>query len=679
MHTARLSPRTPFLGRVDIVPHTGSERLSVWGQDVSETGMFLQTTQPFSVGDSVSVRFECDGLSVHVRAATVVWVRRFEPVNVDGRSPGIGIRFVSIDPPARAALRRLTANTMRAANDTPVAAHVTSSPPTSALPPPALTLPPLSRSIIEAAGGVRARDLEDTQDLLPPSSLPRLGSSAAQEAISLPPLQFTQVPTPARAPIVDDNLTSESRVFDGVPAAPRAVTMAPRVRSKPPTMVPVLSMTTSIVAPSAVLGSLPPADRNITQPMHSLPPADAVDVFAGWTFKKADAVAAVEPAHSTIDTEIPHLADDVELHAPSLVPMSSSDVQTMPPVGASVLQALQARMASERSVVPQPANQTIINPSILTAHTLPPSSSLDDSFNSDLHADHIDAGLDTSLYDDAELAAFSAAERSGAYTLGALPAGSVPPKRTSSLPSQVPTSSALSSSSSRRTFQVAAALLVAGCAAGGAVGVLQHLARAPVKSAASTTVAVAAPAPAAVVAPAVMPVADAEAELFGRQPKQPPVPEHVAVPEPVAAAVAAVEAPKVAEKLVEQPAEKATEKAAEKPAEKPAEPVHVAAVKPTKKAPLLARPGRLEVDLPDGGRVKKVFALASPARVVIDLEQARLPQSTVSVDDGGTRELRFGKREDGTQRVVIMLGTDDKPDTVDARLEGDRLIASWKR
>jgi hypothetical protein len=176
-----------------------------------------------------------------------------------------------------------------------------------------------------------------------------------------------------------------------------------------------------------------------------------------------------------------------------------------------------------------------------------------------------------------------------------------------------------------------------------------------------------------------MPVADAEAELFGRQPKQPPVPEHVAVPEPVAAAVAAVEAPKVAEKLVEQPAEKATEKAAEKPAEKPAEPVHVAAVKPTKKAPLLARPGRLEVDLPDGGRVKKVFALASPARVVIDLEQARLPQSTVSVDDGGTRELRFGKREDGTQRVVIMLGTDDKPDTVDARLEGDRLIASWKR
>jgi hypothetical protein len=146
----------------------------------------------------------------------------------------------------------------------------------------------------------------------------------------------------------------------------------------------------------------------------------------------------------------------------------------------------------------------------------------------------------------------------------------------------------------------------------------------------------------------------------------------------VAAAVAAVEAPKVAEKLVEQPAEKAAEKQAEK-AEKPAEPVHVAAVKPTKKAPLLARPGRLEVDLPDGGRVKKVFALASPARVVIDLEQARLPQSTVSVDDGGTRELRFGKREDGTQRVVIVLGTDDKPDTVDARLEGDRLIASWKR
>lgn len=685
MHTARLSPRTPFLGRVDIVPHTGSERLSVWGQDVSETGMFLQTTQPFSVGDSVSVRFECDGLSVHVRAATVVWVRRFEPVNVDGRSPGIGIRFVSIDPPARAALRRLTATTKQAANDTPVPAHVTSSPPSTVLPPPALTLPPLSRSIIEAAGGGRARDLEDTQDLLPPSSLPR----HTQEAISLPPLQFTQVPTPAaRAPIVDDNLTSESRVFDGVPAAPRAVTMAPRLRSKPPTQVPTLSMTTSIVAPSAVLHSLPPKDRNITQPMHSLPPADAVDVFAGWTFKKADVVAkaVVEPAHSTIDTEIPHAADDVELQTPSLLPAGTSsrdEVQTMPPVDASVLQALQARMASERSVVPQPANQTIINPSILMAHTLPPSS-LDDSFNSELDAERIDAGLDTSLDDDAALAAFSAAERSGAYTLGALPV-SLPPKRTSSLPSQVPSSSSSSSSSStsgRRTFQVAAALLVAGCAAGGAVGVLQHLARAPVPASSSTTVAVStsAVAPAAPAA-AVLPVADAEAELFGRQPQKAAVPEHVAVPESVAVAAAAVVEPAKVEapKAVDKTADKAAEKVAGKSVEKPAEPVHVAAVKPTKKAPLVARPGRLEVDLPEGGRVKTVFALASPARVVVDLEQARLPQNTVTVDDGGTREVRFGKREGGTQRVVIVLGTDDKPGTVDARLEGDRLIASWKR
>ena len=669
MNTARLNHRTPFLGRVDIVPHAGAGSLTAWGQDVSETGIFLQTTQPFAVGDNVSIRFEVDGLEVHVRAATVVWLKKFEAINIDGKPAGVGLRFVSIDPPARAALRRLTA--VKVANDTP--ANDTSVV-NSLLPQPLMPLPPLSRSIIQAAGG---RDLDDTQDLLPPSSLPR----HTGEAISLPPLQFTQVPstaTPTLVPQVrsladDVNLTSESRVFAGVPDAPRPITMLPRLRSLPPTKAPPLPMTTSIISPSAVLNSNPPLNAAVTQPMHSLPPIDAVDVFADWTFAKADGSAAVGSGIDEQAATTPPTIIDVADDAAALQLRFSSEL----------LEELGDELGDE--LTPDPT--TILNPSILEARSAPPVAA-DDSFSaSDFFAADNSARRD----DSPGLGTLNTIDDSGAYSFG--PVSVSTPPTMSAVPKASPPMSVVSIAgesrlgserrqprreSARRSVQVAAVLLVAGCAAGGVVGMMS---RASQKTAPSTSVTTAEVTDAALVAPAVMGVADAEAELFGKKRKS-PAPVHVAVAQPapvqieVPVAVLAkldapkVDAPKVAAIHVAAPnVDRAEKGEATLTSTQPA----------AKKSPLTTKPGRLEVDLPEGGRVKKVFALAGPSRVVIDFEQARLPAAPVTIGEDGTLELRFGKPDAGTQRVVIVLDSAQKPDAVDARLDGDRLIATWHR
>src|SRR5207244_9839782 len=87
MPNARLAERAPFFAEVDVVAAGLPAPRRVWGTDVSETGMFLQTTQPFRIGDRVSIRFDVAEREVHVRAAEVMWVRPFEPINVDGKLP----------------------------------------------------------------------------------------------------------------------------------------------------------------------------------------------------------------------------------------------------------------------------------------------------------------------------------------------------------------------------------------------------------------------------------------------------------------------------------------------------------------------------------------------------------------------------------------------------------------
>jgi hypothetical protein len=664
MQTARLSERTAFLGQVDVVPHTGNRRLTAWGQDVSETGMFLQTTQAMAVGDALSLRFSVEGIEVHIRAAEVVWSRKFEPINIDGKLPGVGIRFVSIDPPARAALRRLVQGGLAAQ-----ASHQAST--DSMLPAPTTTLPPLSASIIESAGG---RDLEDTQDLLPPAATRQ--TPVGGVTFSMLPFTSLDMSLPPDEP----NLSAESRVFGGVPAAPRPVTMLPRARTRPPTSTPTLTMTTEPMRQSLAPTSTPPrGERSIahTQPLFTLPPIDVVeqleqsirpqstttvmlaaplsaanddavtaansfnaddDLFAGWQF-------ALKPALSTTPSSPPAEADDGHLD-----------------VDAIVMRAMHARFDDEGPVID--------NPSVLESSTMPPHGAVEDS---------------------------------GSYSLGELPRSSQPPTMGAQaslrgldegmairhLPlaeeRDVPRTALTRDAPRRRgSWGVAAAVLLAGCAAGALVGIGTgggDASAVAVASMTTATVVPAAPTPAVAAIPAApVPQSVAEAERELREPAiaavSVPVPVAVEASEPVAVVArhelkveveAKVDA-KVDTKLDTKKvdAKKADTKAAE------------AVLTSARATTSSAKPGRVEVKLPEGGRIAKVFALGAPARVVIDLEGATLPSSPLTVGQGGAEQVRFGRPDADRQRVVVVLSGDQKPDAVDARLDGDRLIASWQ-
>ncbi len=234
MPNARLNDRAPFFAEVDVLATGTPTPRRVWGTDVSETGMFIQTTHPFRVGDRVSLRFDCEAMPVHVRAAEVMWVRPFEPISVDGSMPGVGVKFVALDPPARAALRRF------------VAPHLvdTTLPETPAneldgLPPPLASLPPITGSIVMKTTGKEFKQVI-TDEMI---------------AISLPP--FSEPPFKNTKPM-------------GTPAP---ITIGPRRLKSTPPIIQVAQA--SPPATKATMSMVPTA---------SLPPHP----LAGWTFRKEE-------------------------------------------------------------------------------------------------------------------------------------------------------------------------------------------------------------------------------------------------------------------------------------------------------------------------------------------------------------------------------------------------------
>lgn len=220
MPNSRLHPRAPFFSQVDVLAEVdvlaAEDALPrrVWGKDLSETGVFLQTTQPLHPGARVSLRFDVDGTEVHVRAAEVVWVRAFEPINVNGEAPGVGVRFLSVDPPLRAAIRRFVHKSELAASMTddsllPLPATLSA---IDAAPPPApppfpelsgplelspLSMPPVSLPPVSLPPLSMPPLSTPPASLTPRSSLPAPTSTLPSFAVSLPPFDSELMPAPA--------------------------------------------------------------------------------------------------------------------------------------------------------------------------------------------------------------------------------------------------------------------------------------------------------------------------------------------------------------------------------------------------------------------------------------------------------------------------------------------------
>lgn len=265
-HNARQTDRAPFFAEIDVLAADTPTPRRLWGADVSETGIFLQTTHPYRVGDRVALRFDLDDNEVHVRAAEVMWVRPFEPISVDGRVPGVGLRFVTVDPPARAALRRLVRleNGEHRKGDTTLPDAASQAIPSQSM--PATSLPPITQSMLARAGHP---DVERTEEMLamsiPPFTDPPRPDQrqASIDAVLAPPL-FHAPSMSFSLPPDEPALEAEARVFN-TPALdkPAAVTLGPKRASKPP--------------------SAPPASTRAS---------DAADPFQGWSFRKAPEAVA---------------------------------------------------------------------------------------------------------------------------------------------------------------------------------------------------------------------------------------------------------------------------------------------------------------------------------------------------------------------------------------------------
>ncbi len=83
-----------------------------WATDLSETGLFLQTTMALHIDDIVSLRFVLQGAKVIIAAAKVLRTRPFEPINVTGEMPGAAVEFVEVSALDKARLRRFIRETL---------------------------------------------------------------------------------------------------------------------------------------------------------------------------------------------------------------------------------------------------------------------------------------------------------------------------------------------------------------------------------------------------------------------------------------------------------------------------------------------------------------------------------------------------------------------------------------
>jgi len=73
--------------------------------NVSETGVFVQCTNPRAVGTRLALRLRLPGLEerLHCDSAEIVWSRAL--AHSDASVVGMGLRFLDLDGDSRAALR----------------------------------------------------------------------------------------------------------------------------------------------------------------------------------------------------------------------------------------------------------------------------------------------------------------------------------------------------------------------------------------------------------------------------------------------------------------------------------------------------------------------------------------------------------------------------------------------
>lgn len=154
---ARRFPRVPLHTPVRVTRLATGQTLELMAQNLSETGIFIETVIPFPVGELFKLSFpDAPEDFGEVAVARIVWRRAFTPSRPAGMPPGLGVAFLLMRPGDRRALTQL----VDAGGVQPPA------PPRGEAPRPARTAPPPADprplpSMFPATAGAAGDDVID--------------------------------------------------------------------------------------------------------------------------------------------------------------------------------------------------------------------------------------------------------------------------------------------------------------------------------------------------------------------------------------------------------------------------------------------------------------------------------------------------------------------------------------
>lgn len=101
----RSSPRVD--AEFEVTAHSENNFYQGLSENLSDGGLFFETYQSHRIGDRLDVRFTLPGSDVAIEAGVEVrWLRPHNPLS--DTPAGIGVRFISLDPAARAEIERFT-------------------------------------------------------------------------------------------------------------------------------------------------------------------------------------------------------------------------------------------------------------------------------------------------------------------------------------------------------------------------------------------------------------------------------------------------------------------------------------------------------------------------------------------------------------------------------------------
>lgn len=101
----RLSPRID--AEFEVTAHSENNFYQGLSENLSDGGLFFETYASHKIGDLLDVRFTLPGSDEPIEAGVEVrWLRPHNPLS--DTPAGVGVRFVRIDPAARAQIERFT-------------------------------------------------------------------------------------------------------------------------------------------------------------------------------------------------------------------------------------------------------------------------------------------------------------------------------------------------------------------------------------------------------------------------------------------------------------------------------------------------------------------------------------------------------------------------------------------